>query len=87
MITAKTIVGLACMISKFGGFDPMMVAQNSNLTADQIAYATELALETNVCLPSVFAKNVAITKEKMASGEIQGSPQIAMPCRGCDVSR
>lgn len=80
MVTAKTLVGLACLISKWGGYDPVMT-DGQQLSADQVAYATELAQDASVCLPEAFNSHVKNTKKKMASGEISGPIKVAMPCR------
>ena len=62
MLTAKTIVGLACLVSQGGTLQ--QVDPNAQLTKTDVIHIVELA-EKQPCLPESFEKLVKETEDSM----------------------
>ena len=80
MITAKTLVGLACLLSQAGPGDN--AALKKSLTEMEKTHL-EALMSKEPCLPESFESLLKETEDKIKSGEIPFSEQLSSPTRDC----
>ncbi len=79
MITAQTLVGLACLLSNGGTADQAQLQQLTEVQKQQV----EVLTSEEPCLPENFEALVKQTEEKLKSGTGDVPNILAMPTVDC----
>lgn len=80
MITAKTLVGLACLISNKGPLDTSSI--EAQLTPTEKT-KVQAIIDTGICLPESLEMLIRQTKDGIEKGELIQVSSKDQPCVGC----
>lgn len=80
MLTAQTLVGIACLIANKGPVD--MTGVEAQLV-EQEKVVVESIIQSGACLPENLEKLLLETERKIKSGKMQRMASGTMPTDGC----
>jgi len=80
MLTAQTLIGIACLIANRGPIDTAGIEAQ---LGEQEKVAVESIIRSGTCLPEKLEKLLRETEIKIQNGEIESSASKSMPTDGC----